>query len=262
MCSFMLIGSRVDAAPLYGFNENGDLAVVGTIPDSESEPGIIDREEALQEEEEQEEVKDDGESTVIYEPIQDVSEDSLETPVAQEALDPVYDDYSDDSSSVIYVAASRSVNTSFNPDSCIQYQASAAGYSGILMIPTSFRSSIYLDDNGILWNVGASSIVGRLFTDRTISSGDYEQYIVTIRSCLSNNASNVYSGGSFSSVQHYYLSSGRITSDTTYGDVEVTEDLSTYSKDDQHIVQLYLLIIIFILLAGGVICYSKHWKSS
>lgn len=148
-----------------------------------------------------------------------------------------------------------------DPDSCLQYQVNVAGYSGVFMIPTSFRSSIYIDDDGIMWNVGGSNVIGRLFLDRSISTSDYDQYIVTVRSVLGNNASNVYTGGSLSSVQHYYLSNGRINSDTYYGDVIVDDDMSKYARDDNFLSNLYLLIIIFILLGGGIICFSKHSRN-
>jgi len=248
MCSILFTSLEVNAtAPLYGFDENGEMAIVGEIEETGNEV-IYD------------EVSQDGLS-VDDGTVSDVAETQVETEILQETMEETSVYSIDDTASVSYAATTFALNSDFDPDSCLQYQVSAAGYSGILMIPTSYKESIYVDSDGIMWNVGDSSVVGRLFLSRSVSTGDYEQYIVTVRSCLTNSASNVYTNGSLSSVQHYYVSSSRIISDTYYGDVIVEDEMSNFANDDSFKTNLYLLIIIFILLGGGIICFSKHSRN-
>lgn len=242
MCSILFMKLEANAAPLYGFDENGEMSIVGEIDDNGNE------------------VIDDG-VPADDDTLPDVEETQVETSVFPETMEEASSYSVGDTSVVSYAASTFAVNADFDPDSCLQYQVNVAGYSGILMIPTSFRESIYVDPDDIMWNVGASNVVGRLFLSRSVSTGDYEQYIVTVRSCLANNASNVYTGGSYTSIQHYFLSNGRINTESYYGDVIVEDEMSNFAKDDSFNTNLYLLIIIFILLGGGIICFSKHSRN-
>lgn len=257
MC-FILCTSCADltayaSAPLYGFDSNGDMAIVGTIDDDGNkeifpEPVAPD---ALEDE------------NGTLDAIQDMEPDSLEDlpDYTQEEIQaPVSDVYAADSP-VVYAAEAQSTNSDFNPDSCLQYQASIGSYSGILMIPSTYRSSLFLDDAGVLWNVGSSTVTGRLFLSRNVSTGDWEQYIVNISSCLTNTANSVYQNGSLSRVTRYYYNGNRLTSSDYYGDVIVSKDVSTFAHDPDHLHNLYLLIIIFVLLGGGIICFSRRCRN-
>lgn len=248
MCFSLFTTLRVEAAPLYGFDSDGNMAIVGEVDDLGNE--ILYPEE--------------GENDGTVDDLQDVSEDILANEILpQEAplseIPSFYD--AGDIPMVSYAADAAAVSSDFNPSSCLQYQATIAGYSGVLMIPTSYKESVYIDDNGVLWNVGSSSIVGRLLLSRSMNSGDYKQYIVTVQSCLTNTASSVYRNGSLSYVTRYYLSGTSISNSAYYGDVVVSDDMSTYSKDASFQTNLYLLIIIFVLLGGGMICFSKHSRN-
>lgn len=127
-----------------------------------------------------------------------------------------------------------------------------------LVLPASTATTLYVADDGALYNVGTSNIVGKIFY------GDFEplvynnQYVFTLTPSLNNNANTLYNNGYPSYCTRYYYSSGSLRHSTTYGLYYVSKVVKTSSDLPDSMNGVYLLILILI---GGVeiLCY---WKKS
>ena len=130
-----------------------------------------------------------------------------------------------------------------------------------LVLPASTATTLYVSDDGALYNVGTSNIVGKIFY------GDFEpliynnQYVFTLTPSLSNNANTLYNNGFPSYCTRYYYSSGSLRSSNTYGLFYVSKVVKTPSDLPDSLNGIYLLILI---LLGGVeilCCWKKSQKS-
>ncbi len=132
------------------------------------------------------------------------------------------------------------------------------GQSARLVLPAVTEATLWKDpDSGALYNVGTSNIVGRIFYgDADLT--DYNQYVFTMTPALNGNASTLYNDGYPNYCRRYYVSGGRVTYTTTYGNFIVTEVVNTPSDVQEDVNGLYLLVLILI---GGVqiLCF---WKKS
>lgn len=130
-----------------------------------------------------------------------------------------------------------------------------------LVLPASTATTLYVAEDGSLYNVGTSNIVGKIFY------GDFEplvynnQYVFTLTPSLNNNASTLYNNRYPSYCTRYYYSSGSLRSSTTYGLFKVIKVVRTPSDLPDSVNGIYLLILILI---GGVqiLCFWKKSQNS
>lgn len=127
----------------------------------------------------------------------------------------------------------------------VRYDVVVDGVPYVLLLPSDSLGQMYIDDDGLLWNVGSATVTGRIFDsafDPTASDGD----IAYFTSCLGNNFSNNYTYGSPNYIRHYYVSSGRVTYDTEYTVFLVEDSPFPFREDD-------ILKYITIMILGGVL---------
>lgn len=172
-------------------------------------------------------------------------------PAAEDPVDDL-EDFPDDGVSLLALPGT------FNIDrNVVIYEGKWNGSGARLVLPASTAATLWVDESGNLYNVGTSNIVGRIYYgDADLK--DYNQYVFTLTPALSGNASILYNDGYPNYCRRYYVSSGRLTYTTTYGDFTVTEVVHTPSDVQGDINGLYLLVLILI---GGVqvLCL---WKKS
>ena len=168
--------------------------------------------------------------------------------------DPVDDleDLPDDGVSLLALA------DTFNIDrNVVIYEGFWNGSEARLVLPAGTDGTLWVDGSGHLYNVGTSNIVGRIYYgDADLK--DYNQYVFTLTPALSGNASTLYNDGYPNYCRRYYVSGGRVTYTTTYGDFTVTKVVNTPSDVPARLANLYLLVLIFI---GGVIILC-FWRRS
>lgn len=133
-----------------------------------------------------------------------------------------------------------------------------------IVFPLEYRPYIWVDSDGVLYNISSSNITGRAFPGGTFDSTSYNYYIFTFRSMLGSNASTIYNYGYLSSLQYYYRSTSgnqqNLTSTTTYGNFYVDEDgIVEYRSLAVDYKSYYVAVVILFVLGGVWLCY---WKSS
>lgn len=125
------------------------------------------------------------------------------------------------------------------------YEGVWNGSSARLVLPSSVEGSLFVDTDGALYNVGVSSVTGRIFYD-DFNPLDYRINYFTLSPCLGNNASTLYNGDSPSFNRRYYQSNGRLTYTDTYGLFYVSDTVHTVSDDRSYFANIYLLVMIFL----------------
>ena len=90
------------------------------------------------------------------------------------------------------------------------YEGIWNGSPARLVLPSSVEGSLFVDTDGALYNVGTSSVTGRIFYD-DFEPLEYRINYFTLSPCLGNNASTLYNGGYPSSCRRYYESGSRLT---------------------------------------------------
>ena len=125
------------------------------------------------------------------------------------------------------------------------YEGVWNGSSARLVLPSSVEGSLFVDTDGALYNVGTSSVTGRIFYD-DFEPLEYRINYFTLSPCLGNNASILYNGGYPSSCRRYYESGSRLTYTDTYGLFYVSDTVHTVSDDRSYFANIYLLIMIFL----------------
>ena len=156
-----------------------------------------------------------------------------------------------------YVPSDDSVPFAVGADdsvvNALRYRVLISGRSYVLLLPPEYVDQIYIDSQGLLWNVGTNTIQGRLFEDSFDPLADTGK-LLYLSPCLGNNFSHNRENGSPNYIRNYYWSSyDRLTYDTTYVTVEVEESGFSFRSGD------ILTYVIIILLGGMLLCL---WKKS
>lgn len=260
---FAPIESNASALPSYSTSEDGEIVVDGEFSDdgekiTYDEPVAVDEFEEISEVGENDAGIDD--SSVPDEIIQEVpvpSQEILSETQAPSSEIPL----SDASPVAAYASDMRTVSSVFKPENCLIFDVTYNGTACTLLIPASYYEYIYIDDNGVIWNVGNSTIQGRIIFSDTINDSDYDMYLVQITSCIGSTSApaQAFSYRSLTEVRHYYHgSSDRIRYESTYGALTTTGDNSNLSRTPVAVNKLMFSIIIALILGGGFICYRKR----
>lgn len=142
----------------------------------------------------------------------------------------------------------------------IIYEGTWQGQECRLVLPASTAVTLFVSEDGSLYNVGTSNIVGKIFYGNFDPLIYNNQYVFTLTPSLNNNASVLYNHGYPSYCTRYYYSSGSLRSSVTYGLFNVSRVVHTPSDLPESMNGVYLLVLILI---GGVIilcCWKKSSK--
>lgn len=256
----MPIKSKAAALPSYSTN-NDEIVVDGEFSE-DGEKTTYDEPISVPEFEEIEGEDDAGidDSNVSDENVQEVSVPSQET-LLENQTSPSEISLSDAAPAAVYASDLRTVSSVFEPENCLIYPITYNDSTCTLLIPASFYEQIYIDKNGVIWNVGIDNIQGRILFSDNVSDSQYDMYLVQIVSCIGSTSapSTAYTGKSLTEVRHYYLGSyDRIQYSSTYGAITTNGDNSNLSRNPVAINKLMFTILIALLLGGGFLCYRKH----
>lgn len=255
------IKSNASSLPSYSTNDDCEIVVDGEFSE-DGEKTTYDEPVSVPEFEEIEGVDDAGinDSNVSDEAVQEfplpTQETLLENPSASSEVP-----FSYDAPSAFYASDYRTVSSTFEPDNCLIYDISYNGSACTLLIPASYYEHIYIDDNGVIWNVGIDDIQGRIVFSDSINDSDHDMYLVKIVSCIGSTSapSMAYKGKSLTEVRHYYDSGyDRLQYTSSYGALTTTGDNSNLSRNPVAVNKLMFTIVIALILGGGFICYRRH----
>lgn len=156
-----------------------------------------------------------------------------------------------------YVPSDDSVPFALNHSddvvNALRYRVTISGKSYTLLIPLEYINQLYIDSQGLLWNVGTTNVQGRLFETELDPLADTGK-LLYLSPCLGNNFSHNRQYGSPNYIREYYwTSSDRLTYDTAYVTVQVEESGFSFRSGD------ILTYVIIILLGGMLLCL---WKKS
>lgn len=257
----MPIKTNAASLPSYSTTDDGEIVVDGEFSE-DGEKSIYDKPITVPEFEEIEGDDDAGidNSNVSDEIVQEVPVPSQETLLENQAA-PSEISFSDAAPAAVYASDIRTVSSVFKPENCLMYPITYNNSACTLLIPASYYEQIYIDDNGVIWNVGDSVIQGRILFSDNVSDSDYDMYLVQIVSCIGSTSapSTAYTGKSLTEVRHYYLGSyDRIQYSSTYGAITANGDNSNLSRNPVAINKLMFTILIALLLGGGFLCYRRH----
>lgn len=255
--------SNASALPSYSIDDDGNIVVDGEFSE-DGEKTTYDEPVSVEEFEETIEVGDDNaginDSSLPDEDVEAVSLPSTKTVLESQAA-PSEISVSDASPAAVYAADTYAVSSVFKPQNCLMYDITYNGNACTLLIPASYYECIYIDDNGVIWNVGNSTIQGRIVFSDNINDSDYDMYLVQIVSCIGSTSapSTAYTGKSLTEVRHYYLGNyDRIQYESSYGALTTTGDYSNLSRNPVAVNKLMFTILIALLLGGGFICYRRR----
>lgn len=257
----MPIKTNAASLPSYSTNDDGEIVVDGEFSE-DGEKTTYDEPISVHEFEEIEGEDDAGinDSNVSDEITQEDPIPSQETLLENQTA-PSEISLSDAAPAAVYASDLRTVSSVFKPENCLMYDISYNGSACTLLIPASYYEQIYIDDNGVIWNVGNTTIQGRIIFSDSINDSDYDMYLVQIVSCIGSPSapSTAYTGKSLTEIRHYYLGSyDRIQYTSSYGALTTNGDNSNLSRNPVAVNKLMFTILIALLLGGGFICYRKH----
>lgn len=172
----------------------------------------------------------------------------VDTDAIPNQVQPFENDFALDSGEEIFMPLS--ISNEDNLVNVLRYSVRINGTSYTLLLSPSYVNQLFIDDDGYLWNMGTSSINGRLFIGEfnpTSTTG----YLLYLNPCLGNNFSSNYNYGSPNYVRRYYWSSNRLTYDDTYGVVLVEDAPFTFFQGDT------LTYVIIFLIGGVVLCLLR-----
>ena len=258
---FAPIKTNAASLPSYSTNDDGEIVVDGEFSE-DGEKTTYDEPITVPEFEEIEGDDDAGidDSNVSDEIVQEVPLPSQET-FSENQTSPSEISLPDAAPAAVYASDLRTVSSVFKPENCLIYPITYNGSACTLLIPASFYDGIYIDDNGVIWNVGNSTIQGRIIFSDSLDDSDYDMYLVQIVSCIGSTSapSTAYTGKSLTEVRHYYLGGhDRIQYSSSYGAITTNGDNSNLSRTPVAINKLMFTIIIALLLGGGFVCYRRH----
>lgn len=255
--------SNASALPSYSTDDDGNIVVDGEFSE-DGEKTTYNEPVTVDEFEETSEVGEDSaginDSSLPNETVEAVSlPDSENLPNVQAAPSEVF--VSDIAPVAVYASDLRTVSSTFKPENCLMYPITYNGSSCTLLIPAIYYDSIYVDDNGVIWNVGNSTIQGRIIFSDSINDSDYDMYLVQIVSCIGSTSApqTAYTGKSLTEVRHYYIGNyDRIQYTSSYGAITTNGDNSNLSRNPVAVNKLMFTIVIALILGGGFICYRRR----
>lgn len=140
----------------------------------------------------------------------------------------------------------------------VVYSGSFGGSACRLVVPYDSYKSLSVV-NGVLVNIGNTSISGRLlYGSNEISNSDYQAYSYIINP-IYGNTSNVWRYGSFNYRRYYYLytnpntGSQSIQYNDTYGDFRVTDTQIHFATQERG----YYLGLIALIIGGLALCLKR-----
>lgn len=158
----------------------------------------------------------------------------------------------------VYSTVSRSTSGLF-ASNCIRYKGSVNGNSATLLVPYSALSSLVVGEDGLLYNLGSSNIVGRIFYNDVFDNTDYNYVNFTLLPVLGASASNVYRYGGTSYISTYYKNSmGNNLSNTVNYAFFSVDDFEVFAPAVELMPNITMCCILFAL---GVIVLCL-WKRS
>lgn len=130
-----------------------------------------------------------------------------------------------------------------------------------LVIPADTYPYLWIGDDGVLYNISSDTITGRLFAGGTFDSTDYEYDNLVLSPILGQSANTLYSYNYLSYLRHYYQSSGRLTSSTTYGNFYVSDDGIQVQRSLQISYRIYYVAVVSLFALGvNVLCLWKTYR--
>lgn len=150
------------------------------------------------------------------------------------------------------VGSVRSVSVADDYVNVLRYDVSVSGRDYTLLFPPEYADSLYVDSEGRLFNVSASTVQGRLV------DGNFNPYaktgkLVYLTPCLGNNFYTIKEYGSPNYVREYYWSSGSLRYRDTYVNIQVNQYHHIFKVSDT------LTYIVVVLMGGCLICL---WRKS
>lgn len=143
---------------------------------------------------------------------------------------------------------------------CVWYTGRFDNQGYTLVFPAAYYSQLNVAENGVLYNLSANSITGRLFTGDTFDSSDYEYKTFTLYPVFGNSANQVYNYRSLSYMTRYYLGSyDRLTSTNTYGDFLV-EDVELKRSLNVEYRTYYVAVSCLFFLGVLILCLWKNCR--
>lgn len=259
----MPIKSNAASLPSYTTDETGEIVVDGEFLE-DGEKITYDNPVAVEEFEETSEVGEDDagidDSSLLNEDVEAVSLPGSENLENVQAT-PLEVSFSDVAPVAVYASDIRTVSSVFKPENCLMYSITYNGSSCTLLIPASYYESIYIDDNGVIWNVGNSTIQGRIIFSDSVDDSDCDMYLVQIVSCIGSTSapSTACTGKSLTEVRHYYVGSyDRVQYTSSYGAITTNGDNSNLSRNPVAVNKLMFTIVIALILGGGFLCYRRR----
>lgn len=140
------------------------------------------------------------------------------------------------------------------------------GYFGdrpcFIAFPSEFAAVLTVSD-GVLVNVGSSTITGRLFYDNELDLTDYSYSLFNLASIFNSNSPNqVYRYGYLSYVRYYHYESGyNLSWSDTYGNFTVEEIIPTRTEGTSENIFYCVLIITLILGMTYIMSWIRFSKN-
>jgi hypothetical protein len=261
LCLFSLLPLTALASPVYDIDESGNVVIDSVVDDDTGVSQPLDT--PITDDRDFEEIQDGSNVDSIISD-QESEADQVQDPEAAvqdpEASDP--DIISSDTDLSPVMAAYSATASVFDPDNCIIYSASYNGGSYYLLIPASYYDQIYIDENGVVWNVGDGSINCRLVPSLSVADNEWNYKGVTIYSVVQDSSSYSYNNGSLTRVRSYYQSNGRLSSSDSWGAITTNGDHSKLARNATFSIRLVLYDILAVILIGGFLCYRKQSHTS
>lgn len=187
--------------------------------------------------------------------------DSMSGPAADQASASLEDsqvlDSSEEDDVDVDIFTPISVQAASSDDfvNVLRFDVTFRGTDYVLLFPPEYVDSLYIDSNNRLWNMSASTIMGRAVAsqfDPYQTEGD----LFYLTPCLGNNFSSVRNYGSPNYKRHYYYnSSDRLTYSDSYGEIMVDHYYQPF-----YVSQTLQYVMIFVLTGGVLIIWLRSWR--
>lgn len=136
----------------------------------------------------------------------------------------------------------------------LRFDITFNGADYVLLFPPEYIDSLFVDSKNRLWNMSASNIQGRAVNEN-FNPYETRGQIFYLTPCLGNNFSTLENYGSPNYMRNYYWSGGRLTYDTSYGEIVVNKYYHPF-----YVSQTLQYIIIFTTLGGVLILWLRNYK--
>ena len=136
----------------------------------------------------------------------------------------------------------------------LRFDVSFNGTDYVLLFPPEYIDSLFIDSKNRLWNMSASNIQGRAVSDN-FNPYETRGQLFYLTPCLGNNFSTLENYGSPNYMRNYYWSGGRLTYDTSYGEIIVNKYYHPF-----YVSQTLQYIILFTTLGGVLILWLRNYK--